>query len=89
MAFYICNHFVHDFDKWKKVYDSHGELWAAHGITDYQVLQSVHDPKHVIVYGEGSVDDITKFILSPEAMKAMSVAGVSGPPEVYIGENRL
>ena len=89
MAFYSINHYVHDFDAWKKVYDSHNALRKAHGIKDYQVLQSIHNPKHVVVYGEGSVENISKFILSPEARKAMSDAGVAGPPEVFIGENKL
>ncbi|MBT8142359.1 MAG: cyclase [Gammaproteobacteria bacterium] len=88
MAFYYVDHIVHDFDAWKKVYDQYDALRAAHGITDHQILQSVDNPNRVIVYGEGEVKMIHKFILSPEAQAAMREAGVAGPPTVFIGEDK-
>ena len=89
MAYYYVDHMVHDFATWKKVYDQHIELREAHGIVDYQVLQSVDNPNRVLVYGRGETKMIRKFILSNEAGEVMRKAGVAGPPVVFIGENKL
>ena len=89
MAYYYIDHIVHDFNAWKAVYDQHAELREAHGIVDYQVLQSIDNPNRVLVYGRGEIEMIRKFILSDEASEAMRMAGVAGPPTVFIGEDQL
>ena len=87
MAFYIVDHKVKDFDAWKKVYDDFEPARREYGVKEHYAIQSVHDPKHVLVVGEGERGAIEKFISSDVLKKAMAGAGIDGAPNIFIGEN--
>ena len=85
MAIYIVNHKVENFEHWKKAYDAFQHVVEGAGVIDHHVLASVDDPNHVVVIGEGAVDDLRKFLASDELKAAMSGAGMVGAPDLFIG----
>lgn len=87
MAVYVVNHRVENFEEWKKVYDAFQSVATSAGVKDQYVLTSLEDQNHVVVIGEGSADDLQNFLSSDELKSAMADAGVSGTPDIYIGEN--
>ena len=88
MAVYVVDHKVEDYEEWRKVYDAFQATAVEAGVKDQYVLTSMHDPNHVVVIGEGSIDDVQKFLSSDQLRSAMGEAGVSGEPSIFIGENR-
>lgn len=88
MAFYIIDHKVKDFDVWKKAYDAFEATRSEYGVKEHYALQSVNDSSHVLVVGEGELGAIEKFINSAELKSAMAGAGITGAPNIFIGEDR-
>ena len=88
MAFYVVNHKVNDFYAWKKVYDEFESTRAKYGVKEHFALQSVEDSNHVMVVGEGELEAIKKFLNSEDLRRGMENAGIAGPPEIFIGENK-
>ena len=88
MAYYVVNHKVDDFDIWKKVYDEFEETRKHFGVKETFALQSVEDSKHVLVVGEGDLEAINKFLTSEELKTGMKNAGIKGPPDVFVGQNK-
>lgn len=88
MAAYVVNHKVRNFVEWKKAYDAFRPKAKDFGIEDHYVLQSAEDQNHVVVVGEGSLADLRKFLGSDSLRSAMQGAGVSGVPDIFIGEDR-
>ncbi|MFQ6678620.1 MAG: DUF3764 family protein [Fidelibacterota bacterium] len=89
MANFVINHHVNDFDVWKNAYDEHDSTREKFGVKGLLVLQSEADPTNVVVVGEGELDAIHNFLNSEELKNAMKNAGVTGPPDIIIGENKL
>jgi hypothetical protein len=88
MAFYVINHKVNDFDVWKKVYDEFEATREQYRVKEHYALQSVKDPNRVMVVGEGELEAIQKFLNSEDLKKGMEGAGIAGPPEIFVGENK-
>ena len=88
MAYYVVNHKVSNFNVWKKTYDEFEETRRNYGVKEHFALQSVEDSNHVMVVGEGELEAINNFLNSEELKKGMSNAGISGPPNFFIGENK-
>ena len=88
MAFYVVNHKVNDFGVWKKVYDEFESTREQYGVKEHYALQSVQDPNHVMVVGEGELEAIKKFLNSEDLKSGMESAGIVGSPEIFIGENK-
>ncbi len=88
MAFYVVNHKVNDFNEWKKVYDGFESIRERYGIKEHYALQSVEDSNHVLVTGEGDLGAIQKFLRSEDLKNGMENAGIDGPPEIFVGENK-
>ena len=88
MAFYVVNHKVNDFDAWKRVYDEFETTRKEHGVKEHYALQSAEDSNHVMVVGEGELEAVQKFLNSEDLKSGMEGAGISSPPEVFIGENK-
>ena len=88
MAFYVVNHKVNDFNNWKKVYDDFESTRENYGIKEHYALQSVEDSNHVMVIGEGDLEAINKFLNSEELKNGMHRAGIAGPPNIFVGENK-
>ncbi|MCH8013048.1 MAG: cyclase [Candidatus Marinimicrobia bacterium] len=88
MAFYVVNHKVKDFDAWKIVYDEFESTRVQYGVKEHFALQSVEDSNHVMVVGEGELEAIQRFLNSEDLKSGMEKAGIAGPPEIFIGENK-
>ncbi len=88
MAFYVVNHKVDDFGAWKKVYDEFEPTRKEYGVKEHYALQSVADPNHVMVIGEGELEAVQKFLNSDDLKNGMEGAGIAGPPEIFVGEDR-
>jgi len=88
MAFFVVNHKVNDFGAWKKVYDEFESTRERYGVKEYYALQSVEDPNHVMVVGEGELEAIQGFLNSEDLKSGMESAGVASPPEIFVGENK-
>ena len=48
----------------------------------------MEDANQVTVIGEGELERVQEFLNSEELKSAMEAAGVAGPPEVFVGENK-
>ncbi len=86
MSFYVVSHKVKNYEKWKKVYDDFESARDEFGVKEQLLLQASDDPSHVLVVGEGQSGAIQKFVSSDELKEAMKNAGVSGEPNLFIGE---
>lgn len=88
MAISIIRHRVRDYNAWRKVYDSVGEMQKSGGVTEESVYQSKDDPNDVLVlHMFNSVEEAERFIASPDLRDAMGRAGVEGAPRVEIFED--
>jgi hypothetical protein len=77
MAATFVSHRVADYDAWRAVYDSVGEMQAAAGVTDKGVYRLAGDPDNVLVYHRfGSMDQAKTFFDDPNLRAAMKEAGV-------------
>jgi hypothetical protein len=88
MAFYVVNHKVNNYSAWKKVYDEFESTREQFGVKEHYALQSEEDPNHVLVVGEGKLEAIQDFLNSDELRSGMENAGITGRPEVFVGENK-
>ena len=86
MSFYVVSHKVADFSKWKKVYDDFEPVRQKFGVQEQLLLQASDDPHHVLVVGQGALEDIQKFIGSEDLKEGMKDAGVSGEPNLFVGQ---
>ena len=89
MAFYVVNHKVNDFDAWKKVYDEFESTRKEYRVKEHYALQSAEDSNHVMVIGEGELEAVQKFLNSEDLKSGMEGAGITSPPVVFVGENKL
>ncbi len=89
MAIFVVNHKVNDFSVWKQAYDAHASTREKFGVKDHFVVQSLEDANNVTVVAEGELERIQEFMNSEELKSVMADAGVIGPPEVFIGDNKL
>ena len=88
MVFFVVKIKVENFDVWKQVYDSFEATRDEYGIREHYAIQSLDDANSVIVVGEGDLDNVKKFLASEDLKSAMAEAGVMGPPDIFIGENK-
>lgn len=88
MAFYIVSHKVEDFEVWKKIYDDFESIRKQHKVREHYALQSVEDTNHVLVVGEGDLEDINKYLDSEELKNGMKAAGIASTPEIFIGKDK-
>jgi hypothetical protein len=89
MAVYVVNHTVANYEEWKKAYDAFQDRAGAAGINDQYVLTSLTDPNHVVVVGEGTAEAVQAFLGSDELKSTMEAAGVTGKPDIFVGENNI
>ena len=73
----FVRHQVADYDAWRQVYNSVGELQRAGGVTSDAVYRSDDDPNNVLVMHQfGSADEAHAFFENPELRQAMLDGGV-------------
>ncbi|WP_285314405.1 hypothetical protein [Pseudarthrobacter sp. fls2-241-R2A-168] len=87
MTVAIILHRVADYDSWRKVYDSVGDMQKAGGVTQESVHQMVDDPNNVLVIHHfASVDTARAFFGREDLRDAMQRSGVQGEPRVELFE---
>jgi len=70
-------HRVADYDAWRRVYDSVGDVQRQGGVTDHAVYRAEGDSNNVLVMHQfGSSQEAHSFFESPELRQAMQDAGV-------------
>ena len=72
----------------KEVYDEFESTREQYGVKEHYALRSVEDPNHVMVVGEGELQAIQNFLNSDELKNGMESAGITSPPEIFVGENK-
>ena len=81
----FVRHTVADYDTWRQVYDSAGEMQEAAGVRGKGVFQSVDDPTDITVWHD--FDDLAAaeaFAGAADVRETMVASGVRGEPEVWL-----
>ena len=87
MAYMFVQHGVQDYEAWKSVFDSVGDLRRRSGEKSYQILRQENGfNKLVALFEWDSLDNARKYADSPELKEAMQRAGVTGKPEILFLE---
>jgi heme-degrading monooxygenase HmoA len=77
MTTMLIHHRVSDYDSWKQVYDSVGDMQRTGGVRSHRVWRSEDDPNLVVVeHTFDSRQAAEAFARSPELQEAMQRAGV-------------
>jgi hypothetical protein len=73
----ICRNKVADFDKWKLVFDSHGEAHRDAGLALEHLWRGTEDANEVFfVLAVADIDKAKAFISAPDAEEIGRLAGV-------------
>ncbi len=84
MAHAIFRHKVSDYSKWRAVFDDFIKVRKDAGELSSRVFRMADDPNNILVFQEwDSVDNVRKFVQSPELKDGMEQAGVLEQPDVY------
>ena len=87
MTVAIILHRVADYDAWRKVYDSVGDMQKASGVTQESVHQMVDDPNNVLVIHHfDTLEHARSFFGRDDLRDAMQRSGVQGEPRVELFE---
>jgi hypothetical protein len=77
MTIMFVRHHVADYDAWRRVYDSVGDVQRQGGVTEEAVYRADHDPNDVLVMHRfESPDEAHSFMENPDLRRAMADAGV-------------
>jgi antibiotic biosynthesis monooxygenase (ABM) superfamily enzyme len=87
MAYMFVRHSVQDYEAWKSVFDSVGDLRKRSGEKSYQILRQGNGSKELVaLFKWDNLDNARKYAASPELKAAMDQAGVIGKPEILFLE---
>jgi hypothetical protein len=88
MSVYVfVQHSVEDFDKWKAVFEEHGENRRKNGATGHRLYRSVDDSSQQVIVNEfADLDGARAFLADPSLQEAMSRAGVTSAPNIWVTE---
>lgn len=75
---------VEDYDKWRSMFDSMGEVREEYNIRTGRVYQDVANPNMITVVIEGDLSDLQAYGESQALKEAMAEGGVVGPPQVSL-----
>lgn len=88
MATMFVRHKVNDYDNWKRAYDEFASVRKKLGVTAASVHHDANDPNFIIATHQfKDMNTAMDFAKSEELKSAMTNAGVSGPPEIWFGED--
>jgi len=77
MTITFVRHSVADYDAWRRVYDSVGEMQRQGGVTEEAVYRAEGHPNDVLVMHRfSSSDEAHAFLENPDLRQAMADAGV-------------
>jgi quinol monooxygenase YgiN len=77
MTSMFVRHHVADYDAWRRVYDSVGDLRRQGGVTEEAVYRDEQDPNDVlVVHRFESSGGAHSFMENPDLQRAMADAGV-------------
>ena len=77
MTIMFVRHHVADYEAWRRVYDSVGEIQRQGGVTEEAVYRAEDDPDDVLVMHQfSSSGEAHSFMENPDLRKAMADAGV-------------
>jgi hypothetical protein len=77
MTIMFVRHHVADYEAWRRVYDSVGDIQRQGGVTEEAVYRAEDDPGDVLVMHQfSSSDEAHSFMENPDLRKAMADAGV-------------
>jgi len=75
---------VKDFEAWRKVYDSLGEVRKSRGVESDEILRDVSNPNKIVLYTKWkSLEEAKKWGASPDLRAAQEKGGVVGAPEIH------
>jgi len=89
MHYLLCKHQVADFERWKRVFDSHAEAQKKAGLHLLHLLRDERDPNLVVIFFRA--DDpagARAFTKAPGAAEAGRESGVIGVPELLLLRDR-
>ncbi|MDO8588803.1 MAG: cyclase [Armatimonadota bacterium] len=87
MPWILVRHKVHDFAKWKPIFDEHAMQREPAGCKGGYVLRSIDDPIEVIILLEwDELQRARDFVASHDLREAMERAGVVDKPDVFFLE---
>jgi antibiotic biosynthesis monooxygenase (ABM) superfamily enzyme len=87
MAYMFVRHSFRDYDAWKSVFDSVGDLRKRNGEQSYQILRQDNGSDELVaLFRWDNLDNARKYAASPELKAAMERAGVIGKPEILFLE---
>lgn len=87
MSVAIILHRVADYDAWRGVYDSVGDMQKDGGVTQESVHRMVDDPNNVLVIHHfDDVETARAFFGRDDLRDAMQRGGVQGEPRVELFE---
>ncbi len=88
MATMFVRHKVSDYDNWKRVYDEFASVRKEKGVTAASVHRDSNESDLIIVVHKFmDMNSAMAFANSEELKATMERAGVSGPPEIWFGED--
>jgi quinol monooxygenase YgiN len=77
MTIMFVRHHVADYDAWRHVYDSVGEMQRQAGVTEAAVYRAEDDPNDILVMHRfNSSGEAHSFMENPDLRQAMADAGV-------------
>jgi hypothetical protein len=83
MAYMFVRHSVRDYEAWKSVFDSVGDLRERNGEKSYQILRQDNGSNDLFILFEwDNLDNARKYAASLELKAAMERAGVTGKPDI-------
>jgi len=84
MTYVLAIQKIEDYDKWKKVFDEHGDVRKTKGSKGAIIYGDLNDPKQLMIITEWeNMDSAKNFAMAEDLKIAMKKAGVIGLPELY------
>jgi heme-degrading monooxygenase HmoA len=84
MTYVLAIQQIKDYNKWKKVFDKHGEVRKNKGSKGATIYRDSNDPKKLVIITKWDDMEAAKnFSLAEDLKIAMKKAGVMGLPELY------
>lgn len=83
MAHMLIKHHVHDYARWRAVFDDKANLRIENGETYAHVFRNADDPDNIVImFRWDSLENARRYAQDPRLKAAMQEAGVVGAPEV-------